>query len=273
MPFFDNIQESMIGTAEQMLKVMEEGVSILSGTQMNVDDGTKEDTSSPIFDHGGDDLVIGDEEDVGDMKSPLDGITEGVLGDLMKNQVCMNLMIASLDVLHFQFTSNLYYHVLASHLSILVLKAAPASVRESFDAFRSAITWNEPFIRSIIAFQILMLFCTFMVTRRSGMSSRLLLLGTMFGIVRSAEWLNKFGAKNWEQYATQNYFDEKGIFISLMLSAPILLMAFFMLISFLREAAGLLVEVKRQELKQKKSSAGKSNDNKRRSKKSSKKDD
>lgn len=95
MPFFDNIQESMIGTAEQMLKVMEEGVSILSGTQMNVDDGTKEDTSSPIFDHGGDDLVIGDEEDVGDMKSPLDGITEGVLGDLMKNQVCMNLMIAS----------------------------------------------------------------------------------------------------------------------------------------------------------------------------------
>ena len=106
------------------------------------------------------------------------------------------------------------------------------------------------------------------------MSLRLALLSFMFGIVRSAEWLNKYGARTWEKYATQNYFDEKGIFVSLMLSAPILLMAFFMLISFLREASSLLVEVKRHEIQQKKkSAAGKSNGDTRRAKKSSKKND
>ena len=146
-------------------------------------------------------------------------------------------------------------------------------MRENFDAFRSAITWKEPFILTIVVFQIVMLLCTFMLTRRCGMTFRLLILSFMAGIVRSAEWFNKYGSRNWEQFATQNYFDEKGIFISIMVSAPLLMMTFLMLISFLREASGLLVEVKKHELKQKqKSSKANASDDKKR-KKRSKKDD
>ncbi len=148
------------------------------------------------------------------------------------------------------------------------------TIRENIEAFCSAITWSERFIILLVAFQIVMLLCTVIVTRRCGLRSRLLLLTFMAGVVRSAEWANKYGARHWEEFATQNYFDEKGIFISLMLSAPLLLMAFVMLISYLREASGLLVEVKRHELKQKKNAKGKStaNHNNKRAKKS-KKDD
>lgn len=130
-------------------------------------------------------------------------------------------------------------------------------MKENFDAFRSAITWSEPFILSIIAFQIVMILCSFIVTRHCGIKSRLFLLSFMACVVRSAEWCNNYGSRYWGKFATQNYFDEKGIFISLMLSAPLLIMTFFMLISFLREASGLLVEVKKHEMKQKKNAKGK----------------
>lgn len=140
-------------------------------------------------------------------------------------------------------------------------------MRESFDAFRSAITWSEPFIIGIITFQIVMLFSTLFVTKRCRMGSGLVFLTILAVIVRSAEWLNQYGAKNWESFATQNYFDERGIFISIMMSAPLLFMAFFMLISYLREASSLLVKVKKQELKKKQMQRQSTKDKKKGSKK------
>lgn len=70
-------------------------------------------------------------------------------------------------------------------------------------------------------------------------------------LVRSAERLNTYAAHNWEQFATQNYFDSKGVFMAIFLCAPLLLDSFLMLIIFLREASQLLVQVKTMELKQK----------------------
>lgn len=104
----------------------------------------------------------------------------------------------------------------------------------------------------LIAFHIVTFLTTLYVTRRCGMWSRMIFLTVLAGIVRSAERLNDYGAQNWESFATQNYFDKSGIFISIMISTPLLLMAFYMLISYLREAAGLLVKVKKQELRAKK---------------------
>lgn len=76
--------------------------------------------------------------------------------------------------------------------------------------------------------------------------------------------LNQYGSKHWEDFATQNYFDEGGIFVCIMVSAPIVFVSFLMLIAYLREAGQLLVQVKRAEIKQKYST-------KKSSKKSSKK--
>jgi len=83
-------------------------------------------------------------------------------------------------------------------------------------------------------------------------------------IVRSAEWINTQGAKHWEQFATQDYFDKRGIFIGIMLAAPLLVDSFMMLLFFMSEASSLLIEVKRNEIKEKK--------NKKKSAKSNKQD-
>jgi hypothetical protein len=71
-------------------------------------------------------------------------------------------------------------------------------------------------------------------------------------LVRSSEWLNGLGGKNWQRFATQDYFDKRGIFVGIMLCGPLLLDSFMMLLFFVSEASQLLVEVKTQELKRKK---------------------
>jgi len=58
-----------------------------------------------------------------------------------------------------------------------------------------------------------------------------------------------------------------------MMSGPLLFMAFFMLISYLREASGLLVEVKRLELRAKHAKSQGKKSKKDSKKKSSKKED
>lgn len=149
------------------------------------------------------------------------------------------------------------------------------SARESFDAFRSAITWSEPFILGLITFHIITLIVTLYVTKRCGMKGRMALLTLLAVVVRSAELFNGYGAKNWESFATQNYFDERGIFISTMMSAPLLLMALYMLISYLREASYLLVEVKKHQIKEKQKKSKGNNGTKtvKSKKKGSKKED
>ena len=63
------------------------------------------------------------------------------------------------------------------------------------------------------------------------MLTQLLPTPTKVGAVYSAQYLNSYGAQNWEQFATQNYFDSKGFFISMMFSFPLLLMAILILVS------------------------------------------
>ena len=71
-------------------------------------------------------------------------------------------------------------------------------------------------------------------------------------IVKSSEFLNELGNTYWRDFATQNYFDKRGIFVAIMLSGPLLVYSFIMLFRFVREASLLLVEVKKQEFKRKK---------------------
>jgi hypothetical protein len=83
------------------------------------------------------------------------------------------------------------------------------------------------------------------------MVSRFSVMGSIFIVVRSAEKLNDYGSENWERFASQNYFDGRGVFVSLMVSAPLLFISAAMLIAILREATTLLIDVKTHELKAK----------------------
>jgi hypothetical protein len=72
---------------------------------------------------------------------------------------------------------------------------------------------------------------------------------TIAVLVKSAEYLNRTAGEHWESFATQNYFDERGVFVAITFCSPLLLDSFLMLVMFLREAGQLLVQVKRAEIK------------------------
>ena len=63
-----------------------------------------------------------------------------------------------------------------------------------------------------------------------------------------AEWINRLAGENWASFAGQNYFDKNGVFISVMFSAPLLLLSFFILLNALRSASKLLIVVKRKQI-------------------------
>ena len=148
------------------------------------------------------------------------------------------------------------------------MQKGPETLREHLDAFRHAITWSEPFILGLLAFQMTMFALTLYVSRRDvGTTPRIVLLVTMGVLVRSAEYINQWAAHEWSSFCTQNYFDARGIFVAIFWCAPLLLDAFIMLVLFLREAAQLLVQVKKAELRKKRQDAKATTATQRRSKK------
>lgn len=73
----------------------------------------------------------------------------------------------------------------------------------------------------------------------------------MFGVV-SISTVNDYCARHWRELGmTQNYFDEYGIFVSLMISSPIILISLGILIHAVSNASSLLIKVKRKELEMK----------------------
>lgn len=64
-------------------------------------------------------------------------------------------------------------------------------------------------------------------------------------IVRLAERLNGIGASRWKEFSTQNYFDQNGVFIGIMVCAPLLLVCLLVLMSIIWEAHQMLLDVKK----------------------------
>lgn len=123
---------------------------------------------------------------------------------------------------------------------------------ENIEAFRSAINWTEPFIIGVVAFQIVMFVLALMISRQNvGMGPRLTVMVFIALVVRTAERWNALCAQHWERIATQNYFDKNGVFVAVVVCCPLLLDCLIMLLMFVREAAGLLVKVKTNEMKRK----------------------
>jgi hypothetical protein len=89
---------------------------------------------------------------------------------------------------------------------------------------------------------------TVLMTRRHN-ELQMALLVAVLGAVYGAERLNSLAAERWRDFATQNYFDDHGVFVAVLYCAPLLFAAFFILINALRGAASMLVTVKRQELR------------------------
>ncbi|GKY93261.1 hypothetical protein MPSEU_000293700 [Mayamaea pseudoterrestris] len=236
---FARVAQEILDTAERVTTTVENGIQGLFSATTNMASNNEgnvggqqghlmdEDASNEFSQQDYDAMVREQLEG-----SPLQGMAEQVLGGILQGQ------------------------------------NGPTTFKEQVDAFRYAINWTEPLLTSIIGFQVVMFLLTLWVSRRGrSMEVRLILMVLVGALVKGAQRLNSYGAQHWEKVATQNYFDQGGIFMTILVCAPLLVDCFIMLACFLREAASLLVQVKTAEIKKKRKQdkAGAANNKKKNS--------
>uniref|UniRef100_A0A3B4FRV9 Transmembrane protein 18 n=1 Tax=Pundamilia nyererei TaxID=303518 RepID=A0A3B4FRV9_9CICH len=89
--------------------------------------------------------------------------------------------------------------------------------------FFMSVQWSEPWLIGLLVFHAVCLFLTLLTCKyyRAQICHFLLVVG----LVYSAEYLNELAARNWRSFSNFQYFDSKGMFISLVFSIPLLLNA------------------------------------------------
>lgn len=127
--------------------------------------------------------------------------------------------------------------------------SGPQTPWEHVEAFTAAVDWSERWIQCLLGAHAALFLLTVLTLRLQNLQMALFLL--ICGVVALAEPLNSWAAANWQAFATQNYFDKHGVFASVMLCAPLLIVGFIQLLYFLYSASTLLVTVKREELRRK----------------------
>jgi hypothetical protein len=126
--------------------------------------------------------------------------------------------------------------------------AGAEGISENVSAFTAAVDWGEGWIRALLAHHVLLL--VLMVTTRARYYHQCAIFGWICTLVWGAERINDACKTRWQSFSKQNYFDKNGIFMSGVLSAPLLLIGFVQLVITLRRSADLLVEVKKHEFKE-----------------------
>lgn len=124
-----------------------------------------------------------------------------------------------------------FVSIIQNDLTSAIVKTykAPADLREAFDRFSAAINWDDNFIRCILGFHVLMFFL-FLISRKN-VDLQTCLFFSLCILVYFSETLNTYGRVYWEDFTDQNYFDTQGIFISIMYSAPLLIILMIQLVS------------------------------------------
>ncbi|GLU16412.1 hypothetical protein SLE2022_328470 [Rubroshorea leprosula] len=118
---------------------------------------------------------------------------------------------------------------------------------DNFMGFFHAIDWKEPWLMGLLAFHFVLLIITLLSRKNTNFQMCLFLL-SLAGVYL-AERLNKVLSNNWKRFATQNYFDPSGLFLSVLWSGPLLVIAIIILVNTLFNLCYMIVRWKRAELR------------------------
>ncbi|XP_036397419.1 transmembrane protein 18-like [Megalops cyprinoides] len=115
--------------------------------------------------------------------------------------------------------------------------------------FLLSIEWSEFWLVGLMAFHALCFLITLVTIRFYRVQICHFLL--MVGMVYSAEYLNEVAALNWRLFSKYQYFDSKGMFISLVLSAPLLFNSVLIVMVWVYRTFATMIELKSLQLKRK----------------------
>ncbi|XP_056284351.1 transmembrane protein 18 [Pseudoliparis swirei] len=115
--------------------------------------------------------------------------------------------------------------------------------------FLVSVQWSESWLIGLLVFHVVCVFLTVVTCRyyRAQICHFLL----MVGLVYSAEYLNELAAMNWRSFSNFQYFDSKGMFISLVYSIPLLLNTVLIVMVWVYRTFYTMTELKTLQLKRK----------------------
>ncbi|XP_026174959.1 transmembrane protein 18 [Mastacembelus armatus] len=115
--------------------------------------------------------------------------------------------------------------------------------------FLMSVQWSEPWLIGLLVFHGVCLSLTVVTFRyyRAQICHFLL----MVGLVYTAEYLNELAAMNWRSFSKFQYFDSKGMFISLVYSIPLLLNTVIIVMVWVYRTFSTMTELKTLQLKRK----------------------
>ena len=100
----------------------------------------------------------------------------------------------------------------------------------AFREYVGQINWTEPFVMALVVFHVSML--ALLVASRSRVAVQNAVFALSVLIVYNAERLNGFLRSNWHMLTRENYFDEGGAFVSLVVSLPLLINMLVVVINY-----------------------------------------
>ncbi|XP_029902385.1 transmembrane protein 18 [Myripristis murdjan] len=115
--------------------------------------------------------------------------------------------------------------------------------------FLLSVQWSEPWLIGLLLFHVLCLAVT--VATCSFYRAQICHFLLLVGMVYSAEYLNELAAMNWRSFSNFQYFDSKGMFISLVYSIPLLFNTVIIVAVWVYRTFSTMTELKTLQLKRK----------------------
>lgn len=115
--------------------------------------------------------------------------------------------------------------------------------------FLLSIEWRDPWLAILLTFHIAITMTAVMT--RNHANFQIILFLVLLLLVYFSESINEVAATNWMVFSRQQYFDSKGLFISVVFSVPILINCMIMVASWLYQSSQLMTSLKKAQLRQK----------------------
>ncbi|XP_012270140.1 transmembrane protein 18 isoform X2 [Orussus abietinus] len=110
------------------------------------------------------------------------------------------------------------------------------------------IEWRDPWLAILLTFHIAVTMTAVMT--RNHANFQIILFLALLLLVYFSETINEVAATNWMVFSRQQYFDSKGLFISVVFSVPILINCMIMVASWLYQSSQLMTSLKKAQLRE-----------------------